>query len=292
MVFYNENDPRTVAWLKQLVADGHLEQGVVDGRSITEIKGPDCAETSHFFAGVGGWPLGLELAGWPPGIPVWTGSCPCQPFSKAGKQRGFEDERHLWPVWRQLIAECSPPVIFGEQAGEDSARVWLSVVRADLEAMGYAVGAADLCAAGIGSPSKRQRIYFGAVRLADAECISSQRLGYDLDGTAQEARQQRIRTESQPGGIDDGLADADSERGQGWYTNYRSEEQWEAWARRVDYIYCSDGYHRPVEAGTRPLAHGVPERVVRLRGYGNAVVPQLVEKFVRGFMEAVCSVQI
>jgi DNA (cytosine-5)-methyltransferase 1 len=59
----------------------------------------------HFFAGIGVWSYALRLAGWPDDRPVWTGSCPCQPFSAAGKGAGFADERHLWPAWHHLIRE-------------------------------------------------------------------------------------------------------------------------------------------------------------------------------------------
>ncbi len=93
---------------------------------------------------------------------VWTGSCPCQPFSCAGKQKGTQDERHLWPEFRRLITECHPPIIFGEQVASKLGREWLAGVRADLEALGYAVGAADLCAAGATAPHLRQRLYWVA----------------------------------------------------------------------------------------------------------------------------------
>lgn len=163
MTFYNENDPQAAAWLRALQEAGELPKGVVDERSIIDLRGADCGPTSHFFSGLGGWPYALRLAGWPDDTPVWTGSCPCQPFSQAGKRRGALDERHLWPVFRQLIAECRPPIVFGEQVASKDGRVWLAGVRADLEAMGYAVGAADLCAAGVGAPHIRQRLYWVAV---------------------------------------------------------------------------------------------------------------------------------
>lgn len=71
----------------------------------------------------------------------------CQPFSAAGKQKGFNDERHLWPVWfENLIDQCRPAVVVGEQVA--SALDWIDSVSADLEGAGYAVGAVDICAAG------------------------------------------------------------------------------------------------------------------------------------------------
>lgn len=115
--FYNENDPFAAQWLRNLIAAGHIAPGVVDERSIEDVTPDDLRGFTqcHFFAGVGVWSLALRRAGWPDDKPVWTGSCPCQPFSAAGKGNGIKDSRHLWPVWFKLIKQCRPPVIFGEQ---------------------------------------------------------------------------------------------------------------------------------------------------------------------------------
>ncbi len=136
-VYYNENDPYCVRWLQNLRDAGHIPRGLVDGRSIKEIRSEDTRETSHFFAGIGGWPLALSLAGWPEDRPVWTGSCPCQPFSQAGLRKGVADERHLWPDFRRLIVACKPPTIFGEQVASPLGRRWLAQVRLDLENIEY-----------------------------------------------------------------------------------------------------------------------------------------------------------
>ena len=163
--FYNEIEPYAVQWLENLEREGHIAPGKVDTRSIVDLKPKDLEgyRQAHFFAGLGGWSYALRLAGWPDDVPVWTGSCPCQPFSTAGRRKGFDDERHLWPAWFRLIKKCHPPVIFGEQiAGPDGLK-WLDLVFVDLEKAGYAVGAADTCAAGVGAPHIRQRLYFVAI---------------------------------------------------------------------------------------------------------------------------------
>jgi DNA (cytosine-5)-methyltransferase 1 len=162
--YYNEIDQFAADWLRSLIAAGHIAPGEVDTRSIADVQPEDVKgfTQAHFFAGIAGWSYALRLAGWPGDVPVWTGSCPCQPFSTAGKKRGTEDERHLWPQFARLIAECNPPTVFGEQVASKAGRTWLSGVRADLEAMGYAVGAADLCAAGVGAPHIRQRLWWVA----------------------------------------------------------------------------------------------------------------------------------
>lgn len=165
-VYYNEYDPYAAQWLRNLIAAGHLPQGDVDERSILDVRAGDLKGyvQCHFFAGIGGWPLAFRLAGVPDDEPVWSGSCPCQPFSAADKQLGEADERHLWPVFANLIEECCPPVVFGEQVASRLGREWLAGVRLDLEDMGYAVGAADLCAAGVGAPHIRQRLWWVANR--------------------------------------------------------------------------------------------------------------------------------
>ena len=55
----------------------------------------------------------------------------------------------------------------------------------------------------------------------------------------------------------------------------------------ADWLGCRDGKFRPVEPGTFPLANGIPARVGRLRGYGNAIVPKVAAEFIKAFMEAV-----
>lgn len=167
MDYYNENDRSAAAWLRELIKAGEIPPGTVDERSILEIK-PDELKSytqCHFFAGIGGWSLALKLAGWPAERPVWTGSCPCQPLSCAGQRKGHADERHLWPAFYELISQRRPATVFGEQVAGRDGREWLAGIRADLEGIGYAVGAADLCAAGVGAPHIRQRLYW----LADDE---------------------------------------------------------------------------------------------------------------------------
>ena len=198
--FYNEWERYPAAWIRNLIAAGHVADGIVDERSIVELRATDLAATQcHLFAGVAGWSYALRLAGWPDDRPVWTASCPCQPFSTAGKGRGTDDERHLWPVVFELVRECRPPILFGEQVASPAGRAWLDAVSADLESAGYAVGAANLCAAGVGAPHIRQRLYFVAV--ADADHAGPQGWGQRWDG--------RDEWAAGAGGVAGGMADAD-----------------------------------------------------------------------------------
>ena len=164
MNYYNEIDPYAAQWLRNLIDAGHIAPGIVDERSITDVKPADLAGYTqcHFFAGIGVWSHALRQSGWPDSRPVWTGSCPCQPFSTAGNQKGTADERHLWPVWFNLIRECRPPVVFGEQVETAIRHGWLDLVQTDLEGEDYACGAVGIPAAGVGAPHIRQRLFFMA----------------------------------------------------------------------------------------------------------------------------------
>lgn len=166
MNYYNEFDHFAADWLENLIAAELIPAGTVDRRSIKDVQPDDLRGYTqcHFFAGIGGWAEALRLAGWDG--PCWTGSCPCQPFSAAGKRAGVDDERHLWPEFYRLISQCCPAIVFGEQVASKDGREWLAGVFADLESLGYAAAGADLCAAGIGAPHIRQRLWW----VADAGC--------------------------------------------------------------------------------------------------------------------------
>lgn len=165
--YYNEIDPGAAATLRELIAAKLIAPGDVDERSIEDVVPTDLLGYTqcHFFAGIGVWSYALRLAGWPDDRPIWTGSCPCQPFSPAGKGEGFADERHLWPVFHWLIRQCQPVVVFGEQVARKDGLEWLDLVSSDLEALGYACGAVPFPAAGIGAPHIRERLYW----VADAD---------------------------------------------------------------------------------------------------------------------------
>ena len=260
MNYYNEFEPFAAEWLARLAVAGNIGPGRVDSRSILEVKASDVedARRAHFFAGIGVWEHALRLAGWPDDRPVWTGSCPCQPFSVAGRGKGTDDERHLWPEWFRLIRECRPPVVIGEQVASPDGLAWLDAVRADLEDAGYAFGAADLCAAGVGAPHIRQRLYFVGIRLGDAE---------------------REGLEGHAGHVDDGYQPGrlgTSAHGPAPTSGFWSNPDW---------VACRDGKQRPVEPGTFPLAHGAPQRVGRLRAYGNAIVSEVAATFIKAVMQ-------
>jgi len=165
--YYNEFEPYAAQWLRNLIAAGHIPGGEVDERSIADVRPDELAGfvQCHFFAGIGGWPLAARLAGWPEDRELWTGSAPCQPFSVAGKQRGADDERHLWPEFFRLIDQRKPATVMGEQVAAAVGKDWLDGVLANLEGIGYACGAAIVPACAVNAPHRRDRLWF----VADAD---------------------------------------------------------------------------------------------------------------------------
>jgi DNA (cytosine-5)-methyltransferase 1 len=252
--YYNEFDPYAAQWLRNLIEAGHIAPGVVDERSIEDVHPNDLRGFTqcHFFAGVGVWSLALRRAGWPDDRPVWTGSCPCQPFSSAGAGAAFADPRHLWPSFAWLIKQQKPPVIFGEQVASKAVEPWIDLIHADLEAMGYAFGAVAFPAAGVGAPHIRDRIYW-AGHLANSEGFGRERHGW-------------VTERKSSGGI--------AERGP--VNGFWADAEW---------LSDSTGARRPVEPGTFPLAHGAPARVGRLRAYGNAINLETATEFVAAFLD-------
>ena len=266
--YYNEFDRNAANWLRELINEGLIADGDVDDRSIFDVTPKDLEGYSqcHFFAGIGGWSLALRQAGWPDSKPVWTGSCPCQPFSVAGTKKGKDDERHLWPTWFKLINQRKPTTIFGEQVASNGGLGWLDSVSTDLEKEGYSFGAADLCAAGVGSPQLRQRLWFVAHNYGQGWQRGLPR-GQD------NGREHQHRHSGCSGTIS--LLDNAKRSNKGDRT---------FWSE-CDWLPFRDGKVRPVEPSTFSLAHGITAKVGRLRAYGNAIVPQVAQTFIEAYMD-------
>jgi DNA (cytosine-5)-methyltransferase 1 len=282
--YYNEIDPYAADWLRNLMAASLIPEGDVDERSIAEVQPDDVRGYTHchFFAGIGGWAYAMQLANWPSDRPLWTGSCPCQPFSVAGKRKGTDDHRHLWPEFGRLISECHPATVVGEQVASKDGRQWLAGVFANLEGMAYVVAGADLCAASAGAPHVRQRLWW----MADAELSSATRLG-DF-GWAPKTWAQGVSPVTGSGSYG-GLGNPDSTgpQGRGEYLG-QHPGQLSPWTTSVDnWVPCLDGKARRLEPGLEPLVAGLPFRLADgrtvetasrkelLRGLGNAIAPQI-----------------
>ena len=338
--FYNEPDPYAAAWLENLIAAGHIAPGIVDRRPIQEIEAGELEGFTqcHFFAGIGIWSHALRRAGWSDDRPIWTGSCPCQPFSAAGQRKGIHDERHLWPYWIKLIEQCHPAIVLGEQVASKDGLGWLDLVSADLEGADYAFGASDLCAAGFGQAHIRQRLYF--VGLADDDdarlegwssversgsgnqCTTRSssmvgRLGNSFIGTSQRDAGEIFATQTRQHGercaVNGGFGERSSNAGgvsgleysnsAGQYerapsrkqslcvvgdgtlqkSNHRDpgeiDERWLA----LDWLLCrnpaGEPSWRPVKPGTFPLAHGITNRMGKLRAFGNGLDAETATNF-------------
>jgi DNA (cytosine-5)-methyltransferase 1 len=256
--YYNEWDSFAAEWLKQLIKDGLIPDGEVDSRSIADVRPEDLKGFTqcHFFAGIGGWSRALQLAGWSSDRPVWTGSPPCQSFSTAGSRKGKDDERHLWPVFFDLIRECQPPTVFGEQVAAAIRFGWLDDLQNDFEAEGYASAAVVLPSGSIGAYHKRDRLFFTAKRVANS---------------INERPQGRIQ----------GREDSQREDING-HTGCSGSTLWSD----STVIYCRDGKYRtiPTQPALFPLAYGIPNRVGILRGAGNAIVPQAAAEIIKAVM--------
>lgn len=327
--YYNEFDPYAAQWLRNLIHAGHIAPGIVDERSIEDVVPTDLQGFTqcHFFAGVGVWSLALRRAGWPDSRPVWTGSCPCQPFSAAGAGAGFKDPRHLWPSFAWLIGQSKPPVIFGEQVASKAVEPWVDLVHADLEALEYAFGAVPFPSAGVGAPHIRDRLFWVAdsdnERLERRGELASERAAEwvarpcgvvgrlddpngkrlqptgnrpgtsNLCGVSEAERMAYTNGGLQSGSVSRGSAAGyQAERPQG-----TEEDSGHSGDRRpgpinglwasADWLGCRDGKWRPVEPGTSPLAHGAASRVGRLRAYGNAINAEAATQFISSYLDAI-----
>ena len=293
MNYYNEFDKFAASWLEQLIHKNLIPAGYIDRRSITEVKSDDLTKYTqcHFFAGIGGWSEALRIAGWDNTRPVWTGSCPCQPFSSAGNQKGKDDERHLWPVWFNLIRQSRPPIVFGEQVSAAIRHGWWDDVADDMEREGYTTRAEIRTASSVGAPHKRERLWFMAhteskrgLRESSQQRSTFERSEGDHSNQFEQSnqtgsinvantissRQQRQGKLGQPiHSTARGTREAD------WPDN-DSARHWQG-----EWIDCPDGKQRLIEPSIRLLANGVSNRVGKLRGYGNAITPQVAAEFIR-----------
>ena len=327
-VYYNEFDRKKAAWLRNLIEEGEIAAGVVDERSITEVQPDDLAGFSqhHFFAGIGLWSLCLRRAGWPDDRPVWTGSCPCGPFSEAGKGLGFDDPRHLWPEWFRLISERRPNVVFGEQSA--NAIEWIDLVSGDLEGIGYAIGSPDIPAAGFGGAHKRQRFGFVADtdntewwsdrapwhdghwpqtgRVQSTGDLGNGGTGLVLGDASRDGQAAIGRNDGEVCGLQEAkrqpefgpalsrrpspsvrLAYADCD---GWSSGsgWRSirAEPDPEYGGGPDWVFGRDGLWRPVEPGLSPLTDAHPQNMGLLHGFGDGIDVQTFINLIGAYMDA------
>ena len=324
-VYYNEKDKRLAGWLRNLVSAGLIAAGDVDDRDIRDVRPSDLAgyTQGHFFAGLGGWPYACRLAGWPDDRPIWTGSCPCQPFSIAGRRRGTTDERHLWPDFLRLIRACRPTVGMGEQVAGEAGETWIDGVRADLESDAYAFRSVDVTAFAVNAPHERQRLYWIAQRMGDAASIGRregrpERSGWqrklasaeptiprelgdphDIGKLQSQGRVRDIRgwpSDTDACGMGDSLREGwpigqtiagslgCEDGGRQRHPVERSDDA--GFWRDAEDIFCDwDKKIRRAKPCIPMLVDGFPGRVAAFSAFGNAIVAPLAAEVIRAYMD-------
>lgn len=205
---------------------------------------------------------------------VIVGGYPCQPFSVAGKQRGAEDDRHLWPEVYRLVGEIRPSwCIFENVAGH--IKLGLDEVLSDLEVEGYAARPFVIPACGVDAPHRRDRVWIVAKNVADTKRKGRKqsRAARKMGGAKEKESRARHQSDvffktSQPT-----MADTSSQRSQ-----RRAEEPLSGVGDLSRQSERGSEDRRklwPTEPNVGRVANGVPARSHRIKALGNAVVPQI-----------------
>ena len=230
------------------------------------------------------------------GIDLITGGYPCQPFSLAGKRKGTEDDRHLWPEMRRIIAQAKPSWVVCENVA-GHVTMGLDEVLSDLESEGYATQPLIIPACAKDAPHRRDRVWI--IGYSNVANSGSKRRRGRSDENAQ-GQVGSLQTEGSSTGTKQRiLADTDSLRVEG----ARAKQQTARAIRKSEAISDtnSTGFeeqrksklqtkeHEATECGSRweaepnvgRVANGIPNRVDRLKGLGNAIVPQVAYEILR-----------
>ena len=233
-------------------------------------------------------------------VDIISGGFPCQPWSVAGKQGGTADDRNLWPEMFRVIGELRPRWVVAENVPNLDAMGYLDVAIDDLESIGYEVRPVEIPAAGVGAPHLRRRIWIvayarsignpagitdqttgeegnstesinGSEDVSDAFCLNDDD---GRHGTSPICREQRRSAELSGG--EETMADTGGER-----LPITEQEALQGSRRGQEGGSVAECGWWSVEPDVGRVAHGVPSRVDRLKGLGNAIVPQIAEIIAR-----------
>jgi len=246
--------PYKAKWLRNLFPKDEVIE-----RDIREVKSDELQKYTHvhIFAGIGGWDYALRYAGWSPTRSVWTISCPCQPYSSAGQNKGQADNRHLWPIAFRLIEKCRPTTIFGEQVPRAINFGWLDEVKHDLESIGYAFGAEIRPSCLVSEKIEGSRIWF----VASSESDDGARKHREL----RPAHGQSMRNEMpKPRGASP--------------LHLLGDEG-------TEWISGISGEKLIAKSGMALLVDEFPGRASQVCAYGDVIDPKLAATFIEDFME-------
>ena len=225
-------------------------------------------------------------------VTVVSGGFPCQPFSTAGKRRGKEDDRFLWPEMVRVIAELRPDWVVGENV-TGIVSMALDEVLSDLESIGYATQAFVIPACAVDAPHRRDRCAIVAHReeLRGGRLSIQQRGPQQTDANAQRRREDVADTERIGPWKNGNQSNNDKKRdgkaqkqargavicavgpGGGDVPNSSRELLYGSGQTRGRRGEFADAHRWPAEPDVGRVANGVPSRVDRLKCLGNAVVP-------------------
>jgi DNA (cytosine-5)-methyltransferase 1 len=239
------------------------------------------------------------------GVTLLTGGFPCQPFSVAGKQRGKDDNRYLWPEMCRVIREARPAWIIGENVA-GIVNLALDTVCADLEAEGYEVEPVIIPACAVDAPHRRDRVWI----IANINGLRSQKQGAEQQagGAGQLLETQQSKpsavADSKSVGLQGSRSIWEAEGQAGLCGGERGNKELGDVANTISQRRCGGNpegeyaedvgkspghsWHNPggvatwlPEPDVGRVAHGVPNRVAKLRGLGNAIVPQVAAEIIR-----------
>lgn len=220
-------------------------------------------------------------------IDILTGGFPCQPYSSAGKRKGKEDERHLWPEMLRTICEVAPRYVVGENVlglTNWNGGVVFDEVHTDLETAGYEVAAMVIPAAAVNAPHGRDRVWFVARRVvADTMRGSDGNDSGSVVGTASEIRRRTsVNVSDKLCGVGN-VADANRERSD--IRTFETEISRDVVATNSSEFERTNWSDFPTKPPICSGNDGVPDQLdgitfskwrhESLKAYGNAIVPQV-----------------
>ena len=274
------------------------------------------------FSGIGGFALGLESTGYFktiqfvenekwcqkilnknfPEVPIHediktykgydadviVGGFPCQPFSVAGKQKAIQDDRHLWPDMFRVIKETKPTWVIGENVRNIvsiSDGMVLEQVYIDLESEGYEVQSFIIPASAVNAPHQRYRTWI----VAHTECMGWEQRATQSEKFEGKATPNKFNYSSKRrsiGKAGEDVANTESSIG------YDDEDVTRDGGSSTQEVFgngssvSGEGSWWHTEPNVGRVAHGIPNRVDRLKGLGNAIVPQIAYQIGKAIRDA------